>query len=162
KSEARTAIVPTKALNLLTRLLNEPEAVVKVKLADNQITFATESAVLTSNLVEGNFPPYKDVVPKDGDKKATLATGVLASAVRRASLLTNEESKGVRFSFTSKGLTLSSRAAEMGEAQINVEVPKYQGDAIDIGFNPSYILDALKVADQNEITLEFKAPNKPG
>ncbi|MEE9211299.1 MAG: DNA polymerase III subunit beta [Phycisphaeraceae bacterium] len=158
----RTAIVPTKALQLLLRLLDDGEQTVRVKVADNQILFATETAVLASNLVEGNFPPYKDVVPKDGDKKATLGTDILASAMRRAALLTNEESKGVRLSFTKDGLTVTSRAPEMGEAEIGVECPKYDGDPIDIGFNPYYILDALKVADEDEITLEFKAPNKPG
>ena len=77
-------------------------------------------------------------------------------------MLTNEESKGVRFSFTADGLTLTSRAPEMGEAEIKVELPKYDGEPIDIGFNPQFFLDALKVAQVDEITVEFKASNKPG
>ncbi len=162
KGDNRSAIVPTKALNLLHRLLTDAEQDVKVKVADNQVMFAAPGGTLTSNLVEGNFPPYKDVIPRDGDKKATLATMALTSGVRRAALLTNEESKGVRFSFTGKALTISSRAPEMGEAQINVECPKYQGEPIDVGFNPVYLLDALKVADSEEVTLDLKAPNKPG
>ncbi|MFA9478174.1 DNA polymerase III subunit beta [Phycisphaerales bacterium AB-hyl4] len=158
----RSAIVPTKALNLLLRLFDDAEQTVKIKIADNQILFQTDEALLASNLVEGNFPPYNDVIPKEGDKKATLDTDVFVSAVRRAALLTNEESKGVRMAFSDDGLTLSSRAPEMGEAEVSVPVPQYQGDAIEIGFNPGYLLDALKVIDTGQVQFEFKAPNKPG
>ncbi|MEX0743964.1 MAG: DNA polymerase III subunit beta [Phycisphaeraceae bacterium] len=160
--QARSAIVPTKALNLLLRLFDDAEQTVKIKVNDSQILFETDEAMLASNLVEGNFPPYKDVIPKEGDKRATLDTDVFVSAVRRAALLTNEESKGVRMAFSDGGLTLSSRAPEMGEAEISVPVPQYQGDAIEIGFNPSYLLDALKVVDSGQVQFEFKAGNKPG
>ncbi|MCC7193314.1 MAG: DNA polymerase III subunit beta [Phycisphaeraceae bacterium] len=162
KGDSRSAIVPTKALNLLLRIFTDSEKPVQVRVADNQVLFATENAVLASNLVEGNFPPYKDVIPRDGDKKATIGTDVLASATRRAGLLTNDESKGVRLSFKADGLTLSSRAPEMGEAEVNVGLANYQGDPIEIGFNPTFILDALKVVDAEQVTFEFKAPNKPG
>ncbi len=159
---SQTAIVPTKALNVLNRLLDEPEQNVQVKVEDSKILFHMGETVLSSNLVEGNFPPYKDVIPRDGDKKATLQTDVFASAVRRAGLLTNEESKGVRFSFSSEGLTVASRAPEMGEAEIGVDLPKYEGDPVEIGFNPGYLLDALKVTDSDQVTLEMRAANKPG
>jgi DNA polymerase III subunit beta len=155
-------IVPTKALNLLGRLLNDPEETVRVKIADNQAHFATDRATLTTNLVEGNFPPYKDVIPKEQDRKAVFATDMLSSAVRRAALLTNEESKGVKFSFRTDKLQLSSRAPEMGEAEVTVPIESYSGDAIDIGFNPQFVTDALKVVDANQVSIELKAPNKPG
>src|SRR5690606_26307909 len=161
-NEPRSAIVPSKALNLLLRLFDDAEQTVRIQIVDNQILFATDQALLVSNLVEGNFPPYKDVIPKEGDKRASLATDVFASAVRRAALLTNEESKGVRMAFGPEGLTISSRAPEMGEAEVSVEVPEYAGDPIEIGFNPGYLLDALKVVDENQVQFEFKAPNKPG
>ena len=157
-----SAIVPTKALNLLLKLFTVPEKSVTVRIADNQVVFAGEDAVLSSKLVEGNFPPYKDVIPRDGDKKATLATDAFASAVRRAALLTAEESKGIRLSFKGKTLTLTSRAPEMGEAEINLEVPQYVGDPIDVGFNPQFLLDALKIADSEQVVLDMKAGNKPG
>ncbi|MEM1353963.1 MAG: DNA polymerase III subunit beta [Planctomycetota bacterium] len=158
----RSAIVPTKALNLLLRLFDDAEQNVRVKVQESQVLFATDQAVLASNLVEGNFPPYRDVIPKDGDKKATIPTDVFISAVRRAGLLTNEESKGVRMSFADGNLTITSRAPEMGEAEIKVDLPEYAGEAVDIGFNPAYLLDALKVVDENQVTLDMKAGNKPG
>lgn len=164
KGEAKvvTAIVPTKALHLLQRLFNDGEETVRVKIENSQILFATEAATLATNLVEGNFPPYKDVVPKDGDRKATLNTDTLVSAFRRAALLTNEESKGVKMVFSKEGLTLTSRAPEMGEAEITVELPEYSGEPIEIGFNPVYMLDALKVIEEDKVNFEFKAGNKPG
>ncbi len=160
--ETRSAIIPAKALQLLLRLFDDAEESVRVQLKDGRVLFATDKATLSSNLVEGNFPPYKDVIPKDGDRKATLATDVLISAVRRAQLLTNEESKGVRMAFSESGLKLTSRAPEMGEAEIDVEVPHYTGEPIEIGFNPAYLLDALKVVDREQVELEMKAGNKPG
>ncbi len=162
EGDQRSAIVPTKALNILLKLFHDGETSVRVRFVDNQILFASEDSLLASNLVEGNFPPYRDVIPKDSDRKASLGTDAFASAVRRAALLTNEESKGVRMSFSGNGLTLSSRAPEMGEATIDVDLPEFQGEPMDIGFNPHYVLDALKVVEEDRITFEFKAPNKPG
>lgn len=162
KAETSTSIIPTKALNLLMRLLTDPGETVRVKLDGNQAHFTTDTATLTTNLVEGNFPPYKDVVPKDQDKKATFATDALVSGVRRAALLTNEESKGVRFAFGAERLVLSSRAPEMGEAEVTVPVEGFSGEPLEIGFNPQFVVDALKVADAQQVTFEFKAANKPG
>ncbi|MEM0913658.1 MAG: DNA polymerase III subunit beta [Planctomycetota bacterium] len=158
----QSAIVPTKALQLLLRLFDDAEQVVKIALAGNRVLFSADHATLTSSLVEGNFPPYRDVIPKDGDRRAMLMTDVFISAVRRAALLTNEESKGVRMAYSPDGLTLSSRAPEMGEAEINVELAGYEGESIEIGFNPAYLLDALKVMDDKQVQFDFKAPNKPG
>jgi DNA polymerase-3 subunit beta len=162
EEEARPAIVPAKALNLLLKLFDDADQSVKVKIVENQILFASDEAVLSSNLIESKFPPYQDVIPKDSDKKATLPTDGFISAVRRAALLTNEESKGVRMSFEDGKLTLSSRAPEMGEAEIQLELSDYQGEPLEVGFNPTYLLDALKVIDSEEVRLEMKAANKPG
>lgn len=160
--DKKSSIVPAKALQLLLKLFDDPQQDVHVKTLDNRILFANEQAVLSTTLVEGNFPPYLDVIPTDGDKKATLTTSTLISGVRRAALLTTEESKGVRMAFSEEGLVLSSRAPEMGEAQINVAIPEYQGEPVEIGFNPAYLLDALKVIEESQVQLEMKAGNKPG
>lgn len=166
-----SCIVPSKALSMLQKLIDEPEDQIRIAITDNQILFSLGAegesggrAVLTSNLVEGAFPPYEDVIPKDQDKRISFDRDVLASAVRRAALLTNEESRGVRLRFMGKEkqVELSSRAPEMGEAQIRVDVSAYDGDDIEIGFNPAFITDALKVVTDPEVTMELKAPNKPG
>lgn len=164
-------IIPTKALNLVGKLATNPGESVRVAVTDNQAIFVFgdgaggSSAVLSTTLVEGAFPPYEDVVPKDQDKKATFDRETLASGVRRAALLTNEESRGVRLAFTSgKGgqLCLTSRAPEMGEAEVKVDMESYEGESMEVGFNPVFIIDALKVIEDSKVVFELKAGNKPG
>jgi DNA polymerase-3 subunit beta len=155
------AIIPAKALTLIDKLIDDPEEAVAVKIRENQIIFHTSSATLTSNLVEGQFPPYEDVIPKDTDKKMTASTADFLSAIRRAALLTTEESKGVKMQFTKKGLVLTSRSPESGEATITFPC-KYEGADVEIGFNPNFLTDALRVVDSDEISLELSAPNRPG
>lgn len=177
KSDGATScIIPTKALNLFSRLVSGPEDTIRVALTDNRIFFAFEDvieakkgesrprAVLSSTLVEGAFPPYEDVIPKDHDKKVVVAREELAAAVREASILTNEESRGVRMAFAGKGntLKLTSRAPEMGESEIDVPLSSYAGDDLEISFNPQFLADALKTIDDAEVQIELKAGNKPG
>jgi DNA polymerase-3 subunit beta len=155
------AIIPAKALTLLEKLIDDPEELVAVKVRENQVIFKTPSATLTSNLVEGQFPPYEDVIPKDVDKKMVASTADFLSAIRRAALLTTEESRGVKLQFSKKGLVLTSRSPEAGEATINFAC-KYEGTDIEIGFNPAFMAEALRVVDSDEISLELTAPNRPG
>ena len=155
------AIVPAKALQLIEKLIDDPEAPVSFQIRENQVIFHTADATLTSNLVEGQFPPYEDVIPKDTDKKMTAGTADFLSAVRRAALLTTEESKGVRLAFNKSGLKLTSRSPEAGEAEVNFAC-KFEGGDIEIGFNPQFVTEALRVVDTDEITMEMSAPNRPG
>ena len=155
------AIIPAKAMQLIDKLVDDPEEPVGFQIRENQAIFHTANATLTTNLVEGQFPPYEDVIPKDADKKMTASTADFLSAIRRAALLTTEESKGVRLSFGKKGLVLQSRSPESGEATINFAC-KFEGADMEIGFNPSFLTDALRVVDADEITLELSAPNRPG
>lgn len=170
--ERTSCIIPTKALTLLARTIHDPDSTVKIAVTDNQALFSIGDSdvpgagvVLASNLVEGSFPPYEEVIPKDQDKRATFDVDKLSSAVKRAALLTNEESRGVRMAFNAGKdgkLKLSSRAPEMGEAEIDVGIDEYEGADIEIGFNPAYLTDALKVVAEPKVILEMKAPNKPG
>lgn len=183
-----SCIIPTKALALFTRLVGDPDSNVRMAITDNRVFFAFEDgsisggaggkkdakkeadtslpprAVLSSTLVEGAFPPYEEVIPKDQDKKATASREELASAVRQASVLTNEESRGIRMLFTGKDkrVKLSSRAPEMGESEIDMGLAGYEGEDLEICFNPHFISDVLKSIDEPEVMIEFKAPNKPG
>src|SRR4051812_8166469 len=159
--EGSRAIIPTKALNLVDKLIDDPDEAVGFQMRENQVIFHTSSATLTSNLVEGQFPPYEDVIPKDADKRMTAGTADFLSAIRRASLLTTEESKGVRMAFSKKGLKLTSRSPDAGEAEVNFPC-KFEGSDLEIGFNPTFLIEALKVVDTDEISLELTAPNRPG
>jgi DNA polymerase-3 subunit beta len=155
------AIIPAKALVLIDKLANDPAEPVGFQITETQVIVQTANATLTSSLVEGQFPPYEDVIPKDCDKKMVASTADFLSAIKRASLLATEESKGVRLAFSKKGLVLTSRSPEAGEATINFPC-KFEGADVEIGFNPQFLVDALRVVDTDEITLEMTAANRPG
>ncbi|MCC5786458.1 MAG: DNA polymerase III subunit beta [Phycisphaerales bacterium] len=169
---AVTCIIPSKALSTLLKLADDPDETIRIAITDNQIYFAigAESnddpgrACLASNLVEGSFPPYEDVIPRDQDIIVRFDRDVMLSAVRRAALLTNEESRGVEMSFNAadKTLELSSAAPELGESKITVDLLEYKGDDISLGFNPAFISDALKVIEEPEVIIELSTPKKPG
>ena len=158
---APSAIIPTKSLQLIDKLVGDPEEPVRIKIKPNEVLVATAAATLKTSLVEGQFPPFEDVIPRDNDKTMTAACGDFMSAVRRAALLTTEESKGVRMSFDGDGLKLTSRSPEAGEAEVKFAC-KYDGEPVEIGFNPQYLVEALKVSDADDITLELSAANRPG
>jgi DNA polymerase-3 subunit beta len=155
-----TAIVPGKLMSLIQRLAGDGEDKLDVAIQENQILIRTPQAVLVSSLVQGNFPKYGDVIPKDNTRKATIATNEFQHRIRQASLLTNEESRGVKFSFSGETLTLSSRAPEAGEAEVTCPI-QMEGDEIDIAFNPGFLVDALKVVESDEVTFEMNASSKP-
>ncbi|MCB9865101.1 MAG: DNA polymerase III subunit beta [Phycisphaerales bacterium] len=154
-------IVPVKAMTLIQRIIGDGKAPIGVKLTGNQVIVRGPHAVVSSGLVEGQFPKYNDVIPKESDRKVVLKTNEFMSAVRRAALLTNEESKGVRFAFSKEQLTLSSRAPSQGEATIEVPVTM-EGLDVEIGFNPHFIIEALKNVPSEEVALELKDSNRPG
>jgi len=155
------AIVPVKAINLLGRLMRTGDELLEVKITSNQLLARTGNGMIASALVEGHFPKYEDVIPKDCDRRARLNRLEFMSALRRASLLTSEESKGVRMQFDDGRLTITSRAPEQGEATIRMSV-EFEGEPITIGFNPYFLIDALKVMDDGEVTFELKEPTRPG
>ncbi len=157
----RQMIVPAKTVSVVQRVLPNVEGSVGVRFSENQIIVACGNYVISSALVEGHFPNYTEVIPKDNDRKLELDTDEFLSAVRRAALLTNEQSKGVRLSFDKEKLVLSSRAPEQGEATISMRV-SYGGPAMDIGFNPAFLSDALKAAGAPTVQVELKEANRPG
>lgn len=155
------AIVPTKTMTLFNRLSGDPEAVVAVKVTSNQIILRLGRAVVSSNLVEGHFPKYQDVIPQDCDRLTELNVAEFLSGLKRAALLTNEESKGVRLAFSEGTLKMTSRAPEQGEAEVSIPVP-FKGEPIDIGFNPIFLTDVLRVTPTETLTFAIKEANRPG
>ncbi len=154
-------IVPSKAMVLFQRLFTEQDEKIGVKLTESQIVLRSNRATVSVALVEGHFPNYHDVIPKETNKTAQLKVGETLSGIRRAALLTNEESRGVRFAFADAELTLSSRAPQEGEASVKLAVA-YKGEALEIGFNPNFLTDVLKVIHDDEVNFELKDANRPG
>lgn len=154
-------IVPRKTIMELMRLLADSDALITIALGKNQIKFAFDNVTLNSKIVEGKFPDYTKVIP--GGYKNTFEVDriVLLQALQRAAILSNEKFRGVRMVITKDSVRVVSSNSEQEEAQEEVEV-KYDGDAIDIGFNVSYLLDVLNNVDCKEIECTFGDSNSSG
>jgi DNA polymerase-3 subunit beta len=155
------AICPNKMMHLLERNLPADDETILVRISEKDFMVRTERAELHSILVEGNFPKYDDVMPRGVDRKVELSVEGFASVVRRAALLTDEDSKGVRLSLQVGQMVLTSRAPEMGEAEVRLAI-ELEGEPVDIGFNPQFLLDAMRVIDGETFVLELKDSDKPG
>jgi len=153
-------ILPLKALDVISRLVAETEEPVKLKLEENFIIIKSGNGVVTSKLVEGSYPNYEDVIPRENDKIATIDVGSLTTAVRQAAVLTGDESRSVRAQFSEGKMTLTARLPERGGAKIERNL-EYSGAPMKIGFNPDFILDVLKVTKGESVRLELKDKDKP-
>jgi DNA polymerase-3 subunit beta len=154
-------IVPAKTMALLEKIGPYDKETLAVKLVDNQIVISCGDVVISSNLVEGNFPKYEDIIPGDYDKKLKLSTEGTLSAVRRAALLTSDESRGIKLSLANGTLTFSARAPETGDAEIKMPI-EYKGEPIEIGFSPQFLIDVLRVIKEDQFDLELGQADRPG
>ncbi len=153
-------IVPPKALNHVRRALTEDDEVVGLKVDDNKVIFQTSRALVSSVLVEGHFPPYREVIPKDSDKKVTLKREAFLGAIRRAALLTTEEARTVRLDFRKDLLVLTSEAPEAGKAEVKLTIENPSAE-VTIAFNPNFLTDALRVMSAADVTMEMKDGTRP-
>ena len=154
-------IVPAKTMAILDKIGSSDEDIVKIKLIDNKIVICCDHIVISSNLVEGTFPKYEDIIPKDYNKKLKLPTDAVLSAVRRSALLTNEESRGIKLAISEGKMIFSGRAPETGDAAVEMPVD-YHGEPIEIGFNPAFVVDVLRVIRTSDFDLELGEPDRPG
>jgi DNA polymerase III subunit beta len=161
EKKTEKVIVPAKTMGLLERIGAGEKDEAAVRFVDSRIIIACGSTVISSTLVEGNFPKYEEIIPTDYKNKLQLNTAATLSAVKRAALLTNEDSKGVKLALSKKSLVFTSRAPEMGDAEIAMEVD-YKGEAMEIGFNPQFLVDALKVIREDSFELQLGQPDRPG
>ncbi len=158
-TEGQTPVVPTKAMSLLERNLADAEEQVFVNLRPNEALFKTNRAVIYGRLVEGRYPPYREVFPKKTNAKVPLTVASFQSAVRQAAILTDEESRGVDFSFAKDKLTLKARVADKGRAKVELPV-EFDGKPVEITFDPRFVTDMLRVLDgESTVALELVDAN---
>jgi DNA polymerase-3 subunit beta len=161
KVEETKIIVPAKTMGLLDRIGSGDKDIVAVRFVDNQILINCANVVVSSNLVEGNFPKYEDIIPTDYDKKLTLSTDATLSAVKRSALLTSEETRGIKLAIDKETLVFSCRSPETGDAQVDMPI-SYKGEPIEMGFNPQFIIDVLRVIKTEEFEFELGEADRPG
>jgi DNA polymerase-3 subunit beta len=147
-------VVPGKAMTLLERVLSEGDAEAKLAIHANDIVVQAGDVTVSSQLVQGRFPDYKKVIPANFSATIELVVGPFYSAIRQAQIVTNEESRGVDFTFSKGTLRLASQAADIGQSKIELPIG-YDGGDVTITFDPRYIADFLRVLEP-ATTLRFQ------
>jgi len=153
-------IIPLKTIyELLRNLSNETD--LKIAFNKNQISFEFNKTTIISRLIEGNFPEYEKVIPKEiKDNKVKVDKDEFYRAIKRVSLFTNPNSQAIKIDILKDKMILSKTIPEIGEAKDQVDID-YKGENLSIGFNPNYLMEVLKVFEKDAIEIELTDPQKP-
>jgi DNA polymerase-3 subunit beta len=155
------ANVPARALQELARIEQQAGAeTVAVSVGQNQAIFELGDVVLSSRLIDGQFPNYRQLLPESVDHELRLSSAELTEVVRRISLLAQKNAP-LRLSFTEGTLAVSAQTPDVGEASEAIPVP-YHGELFEIGFNPEFLRDGLESIDTDELVLKLISPLRPG
>jgi DNA polymerase-3 subunit beta len=151
-------ILPRKTVLEMQRLLSDAEGAIEMQFASNQAKFSFGGMEFVTKLVEGKFPDYNRVIPKNHKNHVTLGRVPLLASLQRTAILTSEKFKGVRLNIEPGTLRVASNNAEQEEAVDELDID-YGGDAIEIGFNVTYLIDALTNMDQEMVKMELADSN---
>jgi DNA polymerase-3 subunit beta len=155
-------IIPPKALNLLTKLMGDEEKEIGIIFGENNIIFNMGDTILTSRLIEGPYPNFEQVIPKENGKKLVVNKEFLTGAVRRMSILANTLTHQVKFSLKKDEMELSSANFDLGGEARESLTCDYVGESMDVGYNASYVLDILKQLDGDDVIFELGTPISAG
>jgi DNA polymerase-3 subunit beta len=151
-------IVPPKALEQIRRLF-PADVAVEIAKSENHLGFRSQGTQVFTRLIEGPYPNYEQVIPRENDKFATVDKVAMAAALRRMSIVASDQTHRIRLSFGGGTLKFSVQTPDLGEAQDEMAVT-YEGDALEIGFNAAYLLEVLKYMPTDEARFTFKAPER--
>ena len=155
------ANVPARALQELARIAQQaPADSVAVSVGQNQVIFELGQIVLSSRLIDGQFPNYRQLLPESVEHELRLASAELTDVVRRVSLLAQKNAP-LRLSFSEGTLTVSAQTPDVGEASEAIPVP-FHGEPFEIGFNPEFLRDGLESIESDELVLKLISPLRPG
>ena len=150
--EGQRVLVPSKALAELQRLLASAEEVT-LRLAEHDATFEVPGVRLTTRLIEGEFPNYRQLIPSSYPNRLTVAKDALLVALRRVKLLARDATTPVRIALRSDTIGLTVVTTEVGQASEEVDA-KYEGSEMTVAFNPAYLIDGIEAVDGDEVLLE--------
>ncbi len=151
-------IVPPKALGQIERLFGG-DADIEVARSENHLGFRHDGTQVFTRLVEGPYPPYEQVIPRDNDRIAIVSKAALTQALRRMAVVASEQTHRVRLAFAGNVVRFSVETPDLGEAHEELEL-SYAGEPLEIGFNASYLLEVLKYITTDDVKLAFKAPER--
>ncbi len=159
-SSEMKVIIPKKAAIEIRRLLEEDDKEPLLGFSKNLLILRKSGLVFTSRIMEGTYPNYQQVVPKESSKKVMLSKSELEGALRRVAILSKDKAHAVKLAFNQEHIHLSSKSADLGEAE--EEIPAtYQGEMFSAGFNARYFLDVLSVIETEHLSLQMETPLSP-
>lgn len=156
--EKQEMILPRKTVLELIKLLDDSDENVSIEVGSNQVNFSFSGIKLISKVIDGKFPDYTRVIPIGHQNSLMVDRQMLLLAMQRASILSNEKYRGIRMVLGKDSLRLISSNSEQEEAEEELEV-NYAGDALDIGFNVTYMIDVLNNVDSDTVTFSFADAN---
>jgi DNA polymerase-3 subunit beta len=151
-------IIPPKALEQIRRLFPAEEEL-EVARGENHLGFRSPFTAVYTRLIEGPYPNYEQVIPKDNDRFALADRNALVQALKRMSVIASDQTHRIRMSFNTGMLKFSVQTPDLGEAQDELPI-NFEGDSLDIGFNATYLLEILRNLPTDEVKLTFKAPER--
>jgi len=155
-----SVIVPIKAVHEIYRNLKE-DGYVSIIKGMNQVLFDIEGVLIASRIIEGDFPNYNQVIPKQTVQKISVQTETLLSAIKRANLLATPDFQAIKFEVFIDKLVVSKSTPNVGESREEVPVI-YGGKELMVGFNPQFLIDVLKNIEDDSISMELLGPDKAG
>jgi DNA polymerase-3 subunit beta len=157
-------LVPLKTVGILERNLTDDNELVRIGLRTNDALFQTERAMIYTSLVQGKFPPYRDIIAKtrkEATQKVPLPVDSFLARVRQAAIMTDEESMRVDMTFEAGKVTMKARGAKTGSSEVSMELPEYEGPKTEIAFDPSYLIEFLRALEgEPTVTLEMSTGNR--
>ncbi len=153
-------IVPTKTIQELNRILQDHGELGIIR-KENQVLFDLGESFVISRLIDGEFPNYEQVIPKEAPDKIKINREQFLQAARRAGLLASQDSQSIKLDLLKNKMIVSKTSAETGEAREELEA-EYRGKELTVGFNPNYIIDGLKNIAEESVAFELEGPEKPG
>ena len=157
-AEARQLIVPRKGVLELARMLSDSSDIVELALGKNHVRLVKGSSIFTSKLIDGRFPEYRAVIPKGTDRHIRIDRDAFTRALQRAAILSNEKYKGVRLEASGNSVKIIAHNPQQEEAVEELEA-NLNFDELAIGFNVTYLLDALTAIDSETVLMELKDAN---
>lgn len=173
EENAGNLILPAKTVSELVRLLGQGEAV-KITFNERQVAFEIgikedpdsesglkESIYLVSKIVEGNYPNYKQVIPKETEHRIKVERELMLECVQRAALVTSEKNNSIKIKLSENLLEISGSSPEYGESHESMAIA-YEGAEVQVAFNPGFVMDPLRALTKDEVYFEFKDELSPG
>jgi DNA polymerase III subunit beta len=153
-------IIPRKAINEIRKLIDEAGDTIEISLSANKLKFTFDHITLTTKLIDGTFPDYDRVIPKNNDKVLEVNPGIFASAVDRVSTISSEKSRAVKLTLGGKTMTLSANSPDSGSASEEIEI-RFNGGTMEIGFNSAYLMDVAKQIEGEGCKISLSDPASP-